>query len=308
MAVTDPNVLKVCTPLLFGDATILESVAKPLGLPIPQKRFALSDPRWQDCETAALIDFSMLKSNDLQPGLVSATTGRASYAYITAAIDAAIAKQVDAITTAPISKDALHQAGIDYPGHTEILADRTKTDRYCMMLTSPEISCCLVTTHIGLRDVPAAISTERIVDVIQMAAQAMRRQHDHEPRIAVCGLNPHAGENGLFGNGEEEKIIQPAIERAKQMGLDITGPYPADTAFLQSRREVTDVYVCMYHDQGLIPLKTLSFDVAVNVTLGLPIVRTSVDHGTACDLAWQGKATPSSLIHAILLAAQMANH
>ncbi|MEM7313094.1 MAG: 4-hydroxythreonine-4-phosphate dehydrogenase PdxA [Planctomycetota bacterium] len=301
-AVSDPRILESCTPLLFGDLSVFQAVAVKLSLDLPTSQFAYSDEAWQNAAQPTIVDFDSVTLDEFHPGEVNAKTGQASYGYITAAIDAALAGKVAAITTAPISKDALAQANIDFPGHTEILADRTGTDGYCMMLTSPEISCCLVTTHIGLSEVPSSLTRQRIEQVILMAAEAARRQHGRNPRITVCGLNPHAGENGLFGNGEEEHVIQPAIDSARKHGLDISGPIPADTAFLAPRRKATDVYVCMYHDQGLIPLKTLSFDIAVNVTLGLPIIRTSVDHGTACDLAWQGRASSSSLVEAILYA------
>jgi 4-hydroxythreonine-4-phosphate dehydrogenase len=160
-----------------------------------------------------------------------------------------------------------------------------------------------VTVHVGLVQVPALLTTERVREVIDLTADAMRRLRGHEPRLAVCGLNPHAGEGGLFGQREEERIIAPAVASARADGLTIEGPLPPDTAFLPERRRRTDAYVCMYHDQGLIPLKALAFDSAINTTLGLPVVRTSVDHGTAFDIAWQGVANPSSLYEAVRLAA-----
>jgi 4-hydroxythreonine-4-phosphate dehydrogenase len=186
------------------------------------------------------------------------------------------------------------------------LADRTKTDRYCMMLTSEEVTCSLVTVHVGLCDVPRLLSVERIVEVIELTDAAMRAARGRPARLTVCGLNPHAGEHGLFGNGEEERLIGPAIAIAQQRGIDVDGPLPPDTAFLPAKRHVTDAYVCMYHDQGLIPLKALAFDSAINVTLGLPFVRTSVDHGTALDIAWQGKASLTSMLHAVEWAARLA--
>ena len=168
-----------------------------------------------------------------------------------------------------------------------------------MMLTSDVLTCSFVTAHVGYHEVPGLLSVERIVEVIELTREAMRRIRGKEPKIVVCGLNPHAGEHGLFGNQEEERIILPAIEEQRTAGANIEGPLPPDTAFLEWRRAETDAFVCMYHDQGHIPLKALAFDKAINTTLGLPIVRTSVDHGTALDIAWQGKANSQSLIEAV---------
>jgi 4-hydroxythreonine-4-phosphate dehydrogenase len=197
----------------------------------------------------------------------------------------------------------MQAAGITQPGHTEIFAERTGTKDFCMAFFSETISCSLVTVHVGYHEVPSLLSIERIKQVISLTREAHRNLLGREPKLAVCGLNPHASENGLFGRGEEKAIIIPAIERARAEGADIIGPLPPDTAFTPSRRQRVDAYICMYHDQALIPVKALAFDQAVNVTLGLPIIRTSVDHGTALDIAWQGKADPSSLKAAVRLAA-----
>jgi 4-hydroxythreonine-4-phosphate dehydrogenase len=212
---------------------------------------------------------------------------------------------VDAVSTAPLNKEAMHAAGHTFPGHTEIFAQRMQADRSCMMLTSDELTCSFVTVHVGLCDVPGLITMQRVRDVIELTTDAMWRIRECEPKIVVCGLNPHAGENGLFGHREEERFIIPAIEAARVSGINIEGPLPPDTAFLAWRREKTDAFICMYHDQGHIPLKALAFDSAINTTLGLPVIRTSVDHGTAFDIAWQGKANPNSLIEAVRLAARM---
>ncbi|MFO0957077.1 MAG: 4-hydroxythreonine-4-phosphate dehydrogenase PdxA [Isosphaeraceae bacterium] len=213
---------------------------------------------------------------------------------------------VDAIVTAAIHKEALALAEVPHPGHTEILAERTRAARHCMMLTSPSITCSLVTSHVGLRDVPGLLNARAVLDTIELTTDAMRRIRGREPRLVACGLNPHAGEHGLFGGREEENAIIPAVVAARSRGIEVEGPIPPDTAFLPARRERTDAYICQYHDQGLIPLKMLAFDEAINVTLGLPIVRTSVDHGTAFDIAWSGKASPKSLFEAFRLAARLA--
>jgi 4-hydroxythreonine-4-phosphate dehydrogenase len=180
-------------------------------------------------------------------------------------------------------------------------------ERSCMTFFSEEMICSLVTVHIGYQDVVPALASTRILDVIELTVEAVQKARGKKPRIAVCGLNPHAGEHGLFGQGEEEKIILPAIEAAKAKGITIEGPLPPDTAFIATKRRQVDAYICMYHDQALIPLKALAFDTAVNTTLGLAVPRTSVDHGTACDIAWQGKAHGQSLVEAVLLAAKMSH-
>lgn len=289
----DEDIARVCTPIVFGDAGVLRRVANHLGWPNP-------DP-------AAINDITTPGGgyDAVAPGRVSAACGKAAYEFFTFAIDEALAGRVDAIATAPLNKESLHAAGLPFPGHTEILAARTHAGRSCMMLTAEEITCSLVTVHVGYREVPALLTPQRVLDTIELSAAAMERIRGRRPRLAVCGLNPHAGEHGLFGDREEERVIQPAIEAARAKGIDVSGPLPPDTAFLPKYRRATDCYVCMYHDQGLIPLKALAFDQGVNVTLGLPIVRTSVDHGTAFDIAWQGVADVSSLRHAVRLAVKL---
>jgi 4-hydroxythreonine-4-phosphate dehydrogenase len=304
----DVAVLECCIPVVFGDAAVLERCAKQTGL-VPPRR-AIPGAQWpqvyRELDEPAVLDLAAMDAAALQPGAVSAATGRAAYHYIEAAIAAALAGEVAAVATAPIHKEALRAAGVSYPGHTEIFADKTGAKRSCMMLTSPELTCSFVTAHVGYSEVPGLLSMDRILDVIELTAGAMRRIRRRAPRLVVCGLNPHAGEHGLFGNREEQRFIIPAIEAGIAKGLVIEGPLPPDTAFLAARRRQTDAFICMYHDQGHIPLKALAFDDAINVTLGLPIIRTSVDHGTACDIAWQGKANPNSLFQAVKLAAQLA--
>ncbi|MBX9584672.1 MAG: 4-hydroxythreonine-4-phosphate dehydrogenase PdxA [Gemmataceae bacterium] len=288
----DPAVRTFCSAVVYGDIGVLNRVADHLGRPRP-------DP-------AGVNDLRAIDAAGFEPGRVSAACGAAAYRYFTRAIDDALTGRVDAITTAPLNKEALHAAGFPYPGHTEILASRTNAERSCMMLTADEITCSLVTVHVGYREVPNLLTTARILDTIELTAAAMERIRGRKPRLLACGLNPHAGEHGLFGDREEERVITPAVEAARGKGIDIDGPLPPDTAFLAKYRRASDAYVCMYHDQGLIPLKALAFEEAVNVTLGLPIVRTSVDHGTAFDIAWQGVADVSSLVQAVKLAARLA--
>lgn len=301
-------VREFATPVVFGDARMLARCARQTGLAAPRR--IISEIDWSDvCGSItepAVLDVFGFDAEGFAPGVVSAKTGAAGYRYVEKSIEAALAGQVAAVATAPLNKEALHAAGITYPGHTEIFAEKMKAERSCMTFFSDEMIASLVTVHIGYQDVVPALTSARILDVIELTADATRRVRGKKPRIVVCGLNPHAGEHGLFGRGEEEQIILPAIEAARARGIDIEGPLPPDTAFITPKRRTTDAYVCMYHDQALIPLKALAFDSAVNTTLGLPVPRTSVDHGTACDIAWQGKANGRSLFEAVKLAAKMA--
>jgi 4-hydroxythreonine-4-phosphate dehydrogenase len=303
------EVRAIATPVVFGDARRLARCARQTGLPAPKR--ILSEIDWaEQCgsiDEPAVLDLFGFDAEDFIPGKVSAKTGAAGYRYVDKSIASALAGQVAAVATAPLNKEALHAAGITYPGHTEMFAEKMAAERSCMTFFSAEIICSLVTVHIGYQDVVPALTTARILDVIELTDEAVRRVRGKAPKIAVCGLNPHAGEHGLFGRGEEENIIAPAIAAARAKGITIEGPLPPDTAFIATKRRSVDAYICMYHDQALIPLKALAFDTAVNTTLGLPVPRTSVDHGTACDIAWQGKANGSSLVEAVRLAAKMAS-
>ncbi|MBT3636425.1 MAG: 4-hydroxythreonine-4-phosphate dehydrogenase PdxA [Opitutae bacterium] len=299
----DSSVAERCVPIVFGDAEVLRLCAGQTG---KASDFQVVDQEnLASVSSPSVIDLGLMDLEQLQPGTVNPATGKATFGYVTQAIDACLAKQVDAVTTCPANKEAMRSAGIPHPGHTEIFAERTQTENFCMAFISETISCSLVTVHAGYAEVPGLLSEQRIAEVIELTRETHKKLLGKEPRIAVCGLNPHAGENGLFGNEEEERIIIPAIEKMRAKGCDLTGPLPPDTAFTESRRREIDAYVCMYHDQALIPVKALAFDEAVNVTLGLPIVRTSVDHGTALDIAWQGKADASSLKAAVNLASSL---
>lgn len=301
-------VAELATPVIFGDARLLARCARQTGLPAPKR--ILSEIDWAEkcssLQEPAVLDLFGLDVEGFEPGTVSAKTGAAAYRYVERSIEAAMAKQVAAVATAPLNKEALRAAGILYPGHTEIFADKTGAQRACMFQYSDEVRASFVTVHVGYHEVPGLLTQERILEVIELTADAMQRIRGTRPKLAVLGLNPHAGEHGLFGNSEEERIILPAIRTAQERGYIIEGPLPPDTAFLPGKRRSTDAFICMYHDQGHIPLKALAFDTAVNTTLGLPIIRTSVDHGTACDIAWQGKATSSSLVEAVKLAVKLA--
>jgi 4-hydroxythreonine-4-phosphate dehydrogenase len=210
------------------------------------------------------------------------------------------------VVTAPIHKEALSRSGVKFPGHTEIFTALTGAKRSCMMLYSDRLTVSMVTTHIGYTEVPKKLSADRVLDVIELTAGTMRRILGRAPVLGVCGLNPHAGEHGLFGRREEERCVEPAVRRAREQGILAEGPLVPDAVFTSNVRRKYDAIVTLYHDQGHIPFKMLAFDTGVNITLGLPIIRTSVDHGTAFDIAWQGKADPGSLYSAVAVAASLA--
>lgn len=293
----DEAIARLCTPIVFGSAAVLEQAAVQCCVAKPGKVVA----GLSEADSPCVLDIGAIGLDDFTTGAVNAATGRAAFTYIEDAINAALSGQIAAVTTAPINKVALHAADIPFPGHTEIFAAKTHSPRYCMLQYSSEVRAVFVTTHVGYAEVPGLLTKAAILDTIELGAQAMRRIRGGAPRIVVLGLNPHAGENGLFGTEEQVAII-PAIESARKLGLNVEGPVPPDTAFLPAKRRETDLFVCMYHDQGHIPLKALCFDEAVNTTLGLPIVRTSVDHGTALDIAGLGQANPNSLFEAVKLA------
>ncbi len=240
-------------------------------------------------------------------GQVSAEAGAAAVAYLERAIDLAKAGAVDGIVTAPINKEAIHRAGVDFPGHTEILAERTGTDLYGLTLVSPDLAVVHLSTHLPLSEAIALVTRERVSRFIRLTHTVGRQLGYERPRIAVAGLNPHAGEEGLFGT-EEREAIAPAVAEARSSGIDVMGPVSPDVVFLQARRGLYDLVLAMYHDQGHVAIKTMGFERGVNVTAGLPIVRTSVDHGTAFDIAGTGRADPTSLIEAFVLAARITRN
>jgi 4-hydroxythreonine-4-phosphate dehydrogenase len=279
------------------------TVGDPAGIGPEIARRAADDPRVLDvCEP---ILYGPPADRVFSPGVLSAEAGRAAYDTIVRASDAAQRGEVAAIVTAPINKEALRLAGLPWNGHTDLLAHLTGAPSVAMMFYSDALRVVLATVHLALADVPKALTAEAMAAIIRLTAAGLPRFGYPRPRIGVAGLNPHAGEHGLFGC-EEEVAIRPAIEACRADGIDATGPFPADTLFVRARRGEFDVVVACYHDQGLIPVKLLAFGQAVNVTLGLPIIRTSVDHGTAFDIAGRGVADPESMIAAVLLAARLA--
>jgi 4-hydroxythreonine-4-phosphate dehydrogenase len=256
-------------------------------------------------EVLNVFDLELIEEGKLQIASINADSGSAAFESLKKAIDLAKNNEIDAIATAPLNKEALHMAGHKYAGHTEILAELTGTVDYAMLLYDKKLSVIHVSTHVSLIDAIMGLRKERIEKVIELADKSMRKLLGVSPRIAVAGLNPHAGENGLFGD-EEIWEITPAIENMKEKGVNVEGPVPPDTVFLKAINGNYDVVVAMYHDQGHIPLKLLGFNTGVNITVGLPFIRTSVDHGTAFEIAWQGKASEQSMVEAIKLAIKLA--
>ncbi len=289
-AVNAAEVSDVCSPVIYGSRQVLESAANLTNLKLNCRIF---DP----------FEFG---TGDLRPCRVDRKAGEASLAYIREAVKAAVSGEVDAIVTAPISKESTHLAGSKFPGHTEMLKELTGANDAVMMFEGGNFRVVLVTIHTALREVPKLITKESVLSVINITHRTLVDQFKiKDPKLVVCGLNPHAGESGAFGD-EEIVHIAPAVAEARKLGVGVTGPLPADTLFYYANQGKWDAVVAMYHDQGLIPFKMVSFNVGVNMTLGLPIIRTSPDHGTAFNIAWKGVADPSSMIAAVKLASRLA--
>mgnify|MGYP001213367044 FL=1 len=306
-ALTDAQMYDRCRPIVIGDAKRLERVQGIVGAelsihPVQQVNEARFTYGTVDC-----LDLDLLPE-DLPFGAVSPQAGNAAYQYVAKAVELAQEKQIDAICTAPLNKEALQKGGHLYPGHTEILADLTGTEEYSMMLSAPQLKVVHLTTHVGLLKAIEMINPERTYQVIRLADETLKRAGQSNPRIAVCGINPHAGENGLFGNGEEEEKLIPGIEKARSEGINVQGPFPADTLFFRAARGDFDIVVACYHDQGHAPVKVLGLEAGVNITIGLKggIIRTSVDHGTAFDIAGKNLADERSMKAAIRAAIELA--
>jgi 4-hydroxythreonine-4-phosphate dehydrogenase len=304
-ALTDENVYNKCRPLVFGDANRIKLAAEILKSSL--KVASISDIQKGSYQPGVIdvLDFANIP-HDLPFGEVDGRSGHAAYTYIQSAIEKAMENKVDAVVTAPINKEALHKGGHHFPGHTEIFAQLSNTKDYAMMLSGDALRVIHVTTHVSMREAADLIKKERVLRIIRLADRTLRLLGLEQPRIAVAGFNAHAGENGLFGREDIDEIV-PAVTEAQQEGIAATGPVPPDTVFFRtvSRKEF-DIVVVMYHDQGHIPLKLLGFDNGINVTVGLPFLRTSVDHGTAFDIAGKGIADGSSMTAAIDFAARLA--
>lgn len=284
------QVKDICTPVIVGDRSVLQQVADQLDLPIPD----------------SILDCQFI-TEPVVPGTLNKDYGEASFGYVITAIEGAKSDKFDAVVTAPIAKAAWHMAGIHENGHTEVFAKACGITDYAMMFWSPRLVVSLCTCHQSLESVPHTLTTERVHTVTRLTGEAIRKIEGKEPKLVVLGLNPHAGEAGAFGS-QDDQIIAPAIALAKADDWEVTGPMPADAAFMPHNMAIFDGFVTMYHDQGTIPFKMISMHDGVNTTLGLPIIRTSVDHGTAFDIAWQNKASESSLISAIQLAVKLSVH
>jgi 4-hydroxythreonine-4-phosphate dehydrogenase len=305
-SLVQPQIMEACRPLIVGDRRILEITARRLGEIFHLKsirRLAQAD---NFKEPAYLYEASELPVDLVFPGQPNPLWGDPALKYIRLAARWALKGQVEAIVTGPISKGVIRHIRPSFTGHTEFLARQSQTRSFGMMLAGDRLRVSLVTIHLSLKKALRALNSQKILQTIELTHQTLTGRFGlKEPRIAVAGLNPHAGEQGAFGS-EEETIIQPAVKAAKDQGIVVTGPYPPDTLFYRAAQGHFDAVVSLYHDQGLIPLKLLHFENAVNITMGLPFIRTSVDHGTAYDIAGKGKAKPDSLIAAVCLAAQFS--
>jgi len=296
---------ELCRPLVIGDASRLRAAGTIVGASVAVA--VVADPSAAAFRrgTVDCVDVGLVPA-DLPWGKLSAAAGNAAYHYIAKAVELATAGKIQAVCTAPLNKEALHAAGHVYPGHTELLAKLSGTKEVSMMLSTPKMRVIHVTTHVGLLDAVERIEPGLVERTILRGHQALVRAGISRPRIAVCGINPHAGEHGLFGRGEEEEKVAPGIEAARARGVAAEGPLPADTVFFRAGRGDFDLVVAMYHDQGHGPVKVLGLEAGVNITVGLPFVRTSVDHGTAFDIAGTGKADERSLVEALRQAVALA--
>ena len=304
-ALADPQIYQMCRPLVFGDAKRMVFVKDQIKSSMKINCVADAQSGLYQCGTIDVLDFDNVPA-DLPFGQVDSRAGHAAYQYIEAAVQQALEKQVAAIVTAPINKEALHKGGHKFPGHTEILGELSQTKDYAMMLSSDDLKVIHVTTHVSMRQAADLIKKERVLRIIRLADRTLRLLGLENPRIAVAGFNAHAGENGLFGREDLDDIL-PAVEVAQKEGINASGPIPPDTVFFRTvKRKEFDIVVVMYHDQGHIPIKVLGFEEGINVTVGLPFLRTSVDHGTAFDIAGKGIADSASMTAAINFAAKVA--
>ena len=306
-ALAHPELAQLARIVVIGDRVRLEEAARICGVdvtvhPIGHPREATFSPGVID-----VVDLGLLPP-DLPFGQLSSIGGEGAYQYVVRACEYAMAGDIQAICTAPLNKEALHLAGHIYPGHTELLADLTGVPEVSMLLATAKLRVIHVTTHIGLRDAIDRIEPGLVQRTIERGHRTLVDAGIPRPVIAVCGINPHAGENGLFGHGEEEEKVAPAIAAVRALGIDAQGPLPADTVFFRAGRGDFDLVVAMYHDQGHGPVKVLGLDAGVNITVGLPVIRTSVDHGTAFDIAGTGTADELSMIQAIRQAVTLAPH
>jgi 4-phospho-D-threonate 3-dehydrogenase / 4-phospho-D-erythronate 3-dehydrogenase len=305
-AALEEEVLAVCAPVIIGDAQYLSHWARVFGLSRGFDCVNVNDPIPLEQNTPIIYNLNNIPGS-IEMGREQAECGRAAAQFIEAASRLCLSGHLDAMVTAPVNKKSLYLAGYPFPGHTEFLAQLTRTDEFAMAFITPMLRVALLTTHLPLADVPGHVKKSRIENLIRLVYRELTGYGVERPRIAVAALNPHGGEGTLFGFEEASEMI-PAIESCRERDeIDVSGPHSGDTIFLRAARGEFDIVISCYHDQGLIPVKCLSFGEAVNVTLGLPFIRTSVDHGTAFDIAGQGRADHSSMVAAIKLAADLFN-
>ncbi len=307
-ALAPGNIRQFCRPVVIGDTGVLRKASDLLKLPLDFQKVESVDHAVFDRKPVTVIEGRPVDAEKMMPGLPTPETGKAMLSYIENGVALAMEKKIDAMVTAPVTKSALKLAGSEYHGHTELISNRTGADRYAMMLTGNRLKVVLVTIHMPLSRVPGSLTREKVLETIEICRNSLvERFGIQQPKVAVAGLNPHAGEDGMFGEQERE-VIEPAVRSAVSMGWDVSGPLPPDTVFFHAVNGKFDCVVCMYHDQGLIPFKMVHFKDGVNTTLGLDIIRTSVDHGTAYDIAWRGLADHTSLVEAVKLAAFQAHN
>jgi 4-hydroxythreonine-4-phosphate dehydrogenase len=304
-ALAREEVYQRCRPLVVGDAGRIRRAVDITGVHLDVASVAGPEHGGYTRGTVDVLDLDCIPA-DLPFGEQSEEAGEGAYRFVEAAVELATERRVDAICTAPLNKEALHKAGHVFPGHTELLAELTGTEEVSMMLNAPRLRVIHVTTHLGIIDMVHRIEPGLVERTIRRGHDTLVAAGIEHPRIAVCGINPHAGENGLFGYGEEEQKVAPGIAAARKRGIDAQGPLPADTVFFRAARGDFDLVVAMYHDQGHGPVKVLGIEAGVNVTVGLPVVRTSVDHGTAFDIAGTGRAEEASMVEALRQAADLA--
>jgi 4-hydroxythreonine-4-phosphate dehydrogenase len=304
-ALADPESHAAASLFVIGDLRRLESAMQIVSSPLNVNRIADPSEALFQPDTIDVLDIDCIPA-DLPWGQLSAAAGDGAFLFIKKAVELAMEHKVDAICTGPLNKAALHEAGHNYPGHTELLAALSGTHEVSMMLTAQKMRVIHVTTHLGLIDAVAKINGDLVYRTIKRGNDLLVASGIQHPHIAVCAVNPHAGENGLFGYGEEAEKIQPGVEKAQAEGIDVTGPLPADTLFFLAGRGDYDLVVAQYHDQGHIPVKVLGLKNGVNVTVGLPFVRTSVDHGTAFDIAGKNVVDHEPLLEALRQAAELA--
>lgn len=303
-ALLESEIYRKCRPVVIGDAGVIKDILRVCNLSGEIKMIDKISGLPPGAGKIEMFDFNNVDMAGMKLGVPSKICGSAAVDYIKKAGELAMSKKIDAITTAPINKEVINAAGFQYPGHTEMFAEIAGTGDFGLMMVGGGLRVILVTTHMAIKDVPRHIKKGNVLRTIRLAHKAMGYFDKHAPRIAVAALNPHAGEGRLFGTEEWDEIM-PAILDARGEGMDVSDPLPADTLFYKTKDGYYDIVVAMYHDQGLIPIKLLAFGKAVNVTIGLPFIRTSVDHGTAYDIAGKDCADPGSLVEAVKLAVEM---